>query len=370
MRLWLSIFLLLILCVAVGFAGWYFSDPVTIQYQTHHISQSLWVVISVGILALLVLMLVLRLLGWLILLPVSIKKWNNHRQHKKTIHLFENALRAAVFRNKKDQYQTLSALADISNEAALRAAQVAQELGMTSEQNKWLQIAAKSGDATIAAAANAEICRLQHRLTEAHTILKSAGAPQSSVLLAELLYHTSSELQDWASAMEAAHHLQSAVPILWAHAVRTVLTQKIQSAKTADEVTAFWQNNVQGLYKKQVDFLAIYTKALWEMGKEEAAIQTLAKAIKAAPDSPTVLTLIADYGNEEMCQTAIDKLENLEKNQKTTDAPTDEALLLAMAKIYHRLKLSGKAKQSYQKLNALYPNIRYEKQLQSFSFEQ
>ncbi len=357
MRFWLSLFLLAIMCVIVTYSSLYLDSPVTIGYKTLSIEPPLSLLITTGLLAFIALLIIFRFLEFILFLPSNLMKWGNIRTQDKKTKLLESALCAAVYRDKKQQYKVLSDLAPISPEAALRASQIAQELGWKSQQDKWLNVAAKSTNAITAAAAKVEICRLHNRLTEANSILRTTGAPESSMLLAELLYYVSMDLNDCDTAINAATHLRNAAPTFWSDTVENVFKKKIKNAKNAEEILQFWKNKVSQEDKKHLTHVVLYINALSTLGDEKSAINTLTTAVKQWPNNTPILLLIASIGSEEQCKVA------LEKNEGRANDDTD--ILLAIAQIANRLQLTGKARKYYQMLNAINPKVQYQEIIRS-----
>ena len=353
MRFW--IYLIFIICLLGGGALlslFFFDDTVYIEYGDWSISPPLSLLLFSAVLVAVVAVLLLRLILAVFLFPVYLRRWNRRQRWNREHRWMFEALRAAGCRERRQLLRTLSKLAPVSHEAALRAAQVAEELGDRQANRKWLQQAAGSSDKAIAAAAKVDLCRQSGRLLEAENILREAGAPQSSALLAELMYAINLKGENYEAALLAALHLREEAPALWGEAVSDVILAKMNSAETAAAVADFWKNSVPSAERKTLPLLVAYIAALWRTGDEKTAGEELLQVSKRFPNDIRVLGLVADMGTKELCETIF-------RANDPVSATAAPELLLALGKIAVRLRLPGKARHYYQRLNALTPDPNY-----------
>lgn len=350
MRYLIYFTLLIILAAAAAvLSQLYLNEPVNFRYGSWSATPPLYLALACLLLAALLLFFAVRLLLWLLFLPAIISKWNKRRRREKQAQLHETIIRQLAYGERRKALKNLAELATGDTVAAWWAAQIADELGDARETRKYLQLAAAGQDPILSAAAKAKLCIQDNRLTEAENILKTAGAPRASVLLARLSYEAGLARGDYRTALAAAVYLRETLPAAYGDYVADTIRRQLDHVKNADDARHFWQEEVTKTDKKEPTLLTAYLDCLWRLGDEKAAGEGLAQALKQYPQDNAVLHSIVKFGTPQQRETAFKANEQRAEKAGGQDA----ALLRLMGELADALQLPGKARQYGQMLSAL-----------------
>lgn len=342
--------LLVILAVAAGVAGQlYLSEPVLLRYGAWSAEPPLYLALAVTLVGLIAALLLLRLLAFILLLPVKVGAWRRQRQVEKLSDLRGKVMRLGCYGNRRALLKHLADLAPMDDAAAWQGAQVAEELGDARLQQKYLQRAAEAQDKVIAAAAKAKLCLRDNRLTEAEQLLTAAGAPRAAVLLAQLYYEVAQASGAHAKALAAAVTLREECAVQFGELVVHTVRRQLHTAETAAAAAAFWRDEVSSADKKDPALLALYLRALWQLGDEKAASEGLGSALRQHGRHEDILRAVADFGTPAQWETAFKENEKRAESAGASDA----GLLQLLADLAEKLQLPGKARLYGQRLAAL-----------------
>lgn len=346
MRFWLPLLLFVIAFVAVVvFALLYMSEEVHLQYGGWRASVPLSVAMGSAMLAIVAAVLALKLLAFLFSLPLRMVQWDDARREKKERRQFQEVVRMVAFGDQSGLLKALTPLATDNTAAAWRAAEIATEEGNAKGAAKWLIQVADSDDEVLAAAAKAEICRRDERLSEAVGILENAGALRGPALLTRKLHEISEQRGDWEMALSAAMKLREKSP-RWQHVIENIVMRYFAQAQTADEAARFWKDKVAAKDKKRIALLAVYIGALRRLGADKKMKEELAQAFKQYRQDATVLEMVAAFGDNAQCEAAFAAAE-----QQARD--NDPRILNVLVQLAQRLQLPGKETLYRQQLGAL-----------------
>ena len=349
MRFWLFLlFAAGVFVAAVIYALLYLNAPVRLQYGDWTAAPPLSVAIGATIMAAAAIVIALKFASFLLFLPRRMAQWEAARREKKQRELLQNTIRLTAYEDQRELLKVLSQLATNNPAAAWRAAQIAAELGNAKMADKCLRQAADGKDTALAAAAKAEICRRDQRLTESASVLNTAGALRGPAVLTHSLYDISRQREDWETALAAAVKLRDKMPGRWGATVNDVITLLFERVGTREEATRFWRENLTTEDKKNTAHHLGYIAALHRLGDENAAKEHLTKLFKQHNQHNAVLQMIANLGDKPLCEAAFTANEHrAEKN--------DSATLGVLADLAMRLELPGKENLYRQKLAALNP---------------
>lgn len=347
-------------CIAaaalIALSHLYSDRALIVQYGEWRAAPSVAVAAAAALIAALALFFLFKFFSFLLFFPARIARWKKVRADKKCRETLEEGARALALddcRRALGAFSRLSQKADADGVFAWLAAKSAEESGDRGARNEWLRRAAARGGADIAAAARAELAAEEGREGEAFDILTEAGAPNGSPLLAKMYLHSARSLGKWPQALAAAYRLRDSAPSRKRAALAAEIAEAaLRKIEDAETLRQFWKNNVAAEEQKSPRLLSDYIRALHRLGDGETLAETLERAARTAPESPAVLSVIAAFGGEKLCETAFAAA------QKRGDGGADPEYLRAAAMLAERLKLWGRARRYYQMANSLHPDPR------------
>ena len=289
-----------------------------------------------------------RLLGWLLFFPSRWRRWRETSTLKKRAAAADAAL-AAIALGENAAAAVEKAPREESTFAPL-AVLAARAPGISRAESSRLLRAAGGGDSTVALLARALSAEAENDGDAAARA--TAGINIASCRARELLSllaRANRQSGDWSRALAAARRLDKLAPDA-ADSARAVVAARIDAARDAAALRAFWSHEASAAEKREVAAAAAYIRKLHSLGDGDGALLLLKKSLKNAPDDAQLLRAAAAVGggDEPFLRQTLERAEAGGDDE-------DPDRLAARAQIAARLRLWGKAKQYYEMAHARDP---------------
>ena len=289
-----------------------------------------------------------RLLGWLLFFPSRWRRWRETSTLKKRAAAADAAL-AAIALGENAAAAVEKAPREESTFAPL-AVLAARAPGISRAESSRLLRAAGGGDSTVALLARALLAESENDGDAAARA--TAGINIASCRARELLSllaRANRQSGDWSRALAAARRLDKLAPDA-ADSARAVVAARIDAARDAAALRAFWSHEASAAEKREVAAAAAYIRKLHSLGDGDGALLLLKKSLKNAPNDAQLLRAAAAVGggDEPFLRQTLERAEAGGDDE-------DPDRLAARAQIAARLRLWGKAKQYYEMAHARDP---------------
>lgn len=338
---------LLVLLVGVGLAvaAWflhilYFNETVQVIVRDLEIETPLTVILLVVILMAVAVIIGWKLLSLVIFFPHHLKNWRLRRGERRRAKILGEGLQAMVLGLPEIQQKSFASAADGGVAPAVTYYLAAAVADDDKKQTTLLRKAAKAeGDPMVQAMATAQLRLKSNMPAEAAEVLRIAGAAtHKATQPMRLLLDANEKSGDIRGALDVAQQLLERDPSpMLRHRIGKLTSELLSSAGSPDDVRGLL-GSVSKSGQSPAAIAVAAAKRLAAVQDEPGASAILAQAFKHSPD-PEILEAISKHGSMELVQSALEKADDLLK-----DNPGNTELLRALADLATRAKLWGQAR--------------------------